>query len=42
MKNKVVTIDENTLGIEIIYKNETKYAYIDKDDLNKIDFIKGT
>lgn len=42
MKNKTVTIDENTIGVEIIYKGEKKIAYIDKEDLKKIDYIKGT
>lgn len=42
MKNKTVIVDENTIGIEVIYKGETKLVYIDKEDLNKVDFIKGT
>ena len=42
MKNKTVIIDENTIGIEIKYKREKKIAYIDKEDLSKVDYIKGT
>ena len=42
MKNKTVIIDNNTIGIEINYKGEKKIAYIDKEDLNKVDYIKGT
>lgn len=42
MKNKTVIIDENTIGIEVKYKGEIKLVYIDKEDLSKVDFIKGT
>lgn len=42
MKNKTVIVDENTIGIEVEYKGEIKLVYIDKEDLSKIDFIKGT
>ena len=42
MKNKIVIVDKNTIGIEINYKGEKKIAYIDKEDLSKVDYIKGT
>lgn len=42
MKNKIIEINETTLGIEIKYKDKILISTIDKEDLEKISFIKGT
>lgn len=41
MKNKVVEVDENTLAILIIYKEQELQCFIDKEDLDKVS-IRGT
>lgn len=42
MKNDFTEIDDNTIVIYIKYKDKTLECYIDKEDLSKVDFIKGT
>ena len=42
MKNKYVEIDDETIAIEINYKGDTYNTYIDKQDLDKADSVKGT
>lgn len=42
MKNNFTEIDENTLVIYIKYKDVVLNCYIDKEDLSKVDFIRGT
>ena len=42
MKNNFTEIDDKTIVIYIKYKNKTLECYIDKEDLSKVDFIKGT
>lgn len=42
MKNQFKQIDKYTIVIYIKYKDKTLECYIDKEDLNKVDFIKGT
>lgn len=42
MKNKIVEIDSDTIGIVIHYKNENLVCYIDREDLVKVSQFKGT
>lgn len=42
MKNNFTEIDDSTIVICIEYKGKTLECYIDKEDLEKVSFIKGT
>ena len=42
MKNDFIELDNNTIIIYIRYKDKTLECYIDKEDLDKVSFIKGT
>ncbi len=42
MKNRVVEIDDDTLGIVINYKERDLICYIDREDLMRVSQFKGT
>lgn len=42
MKNRIVEIDSDTVGIVIYYKGKNLICYIDREDLMKVSQFKGT